>query len=48
MNNGASGIRVGVPVCPQLRDGIANSGGLKLDTSVNFASRIAECKLRGL
>ena len=38
MNNGASGIRVGVPVCPQLRDGIANSGGLKLGT-VNFASR---------
>ena len=36
MNNGASGIRVGVPVCPQLRDGIANSGGLKLGTSLNF------------
>ena len=39
MNNGASGIRVGVPVCPQLGDGIANSGGLQLGT-VNCASRI--------
>ena len=43
MNNGASGIRVGVPVCPQLRDGIANSEGLKLG-SVNFASRIANTR----
>ena len=39
MNNGASGIRVGVPVCPQLGDGIANSGGLQLGI-VNCPSRI--------